>query len=143
MDEAAVKMMELHQKGLYCGQIMVGMGLHNLGRSDPEMVRAMEVLKGGLSFAGHNCGALTGAAIMLGLFAGKEKKQEEENPLLDKMVHELVDWFQDKIGSKYGGVDCLNITGGRHDEKTKETCQVVVYTTYKQAESILKANGFL
>jgi C_GCAxxG_C_C family probable redox protein len=142
MDEIGQRMMKIHEEGFYCSQIMVRMGLDNLGQENPQLVAAMEGLKAGFAYAGKTCGALTGAIGLLGLYAGRGGADQEPHPALDPMVLELVDWFETQFGSKYGGIDCEKITSGRHDDEAKKNCQVVVYFTYRQTLDILSRRGF-
>ena len=56
MDELE-RMQELKQQGFYCSQILVMLGLEAQGKQNPDLVRAMQELAGGLGFSGDTCGA--------------------------------------------------------------------------------------
>ncbi|MEW5721807.1 MAG: DVU_1555 family C-GCAxxG-C-C protein [Thermodesulfobacteriota bacterium] len=142
MDETAKTMKGFAEKGYFCAQIMVAMGLHHQGQSNPELLRAMEGFKGGFAFAGKTCGALTGAIGLLGLYAGRGAADEPPNPLLDRMVLDLVDWFEEYVGKKYGSIDCASVTQGQYNQETCSSCQVIVYLTYQKTAEILAAHGF-
>ena len=63
MDELD-QLMALRKQGFYCSQIILLKGLEMQGKSNPDLVRAMHGLAGGLGFAGDLCGALTGGAAV-------------------------------------------------------------------------------
>lgn len=71
MSDEIARMGQLHLQGFHCSQIMLILGLERQGKTNPDLVRAMTGLAGGLGFGGKNCGALTGAACLLGLYAGR------------------------------------------------------------------------
>ena len=87
------QLMALRQQGFYCSQIIMLQGLDMTGKSNPDLVRAMHGLAGGLGFSGELCGALTGGASLLGLYAGKGIPEQPEDPRLDFMIVDLVKWF--------------------------------------------------
>jgi C_GCAxxG_C_C family probable redox protein len=80
----------LRRQGFYCSQIILLQGLKQMGKSNPDLIRAMHGLAGGLGFSGELCGALTGGAALLGLYAGKGAPEQEENLRLMFMVQDLV-----------------------------------------------------
>ena len=88
------RMRELKQQGFFCSQILMIMGLELQGKTNPDMVGSMHALAGGLGFAGELCGALTGGASLLGLYAGKREPQDEDDPRLMFMNQDLVKWFR-------------------------------------------------
>ncbi|RAZ27488.1 hypothetical protein DK853_49575, partial [Klebsiella oxytoca] len=65
---------------------------------EPNLVKAMSGLAGGLGGCGRNCGALTGGACMLSLFAGRGAPEEETDPDLAAMVSEYLAWFEGTYG---------------------------------------------
>ena len=135
------RMAELKQKGFYCSQILVMMGLEMQGKSNPDLVAAMQSLAGGIGFNGELCGALTGGACLLGLYAGKGKADKEEDPRLDFMNEDLVKWFKNNVGEKYGGIKCDEIVGDNaRNQGTR--CPVIVAETYQKVKELLVENGF-
>ena len=80
------QMMALRKQGFYCSQILILQGLELMGKSNPDLVRAMQGLAGGMGFSGEICGALTGGACLLGLYAGKGLPEQEGDPRLAFMV---------------------------------------------------------
>ena len=119
------------------------MGLHRQGKTNWDLVRSVEGLKGGLGYSGKLCGALTGGACLLSLYAGRGPEGEEPSADLDPMILELVEWFEETIGKDYGGIDCDQITATCLDnEELSLTCIPIVMKIFDKVERILKAHGF-
>lgn len=139
--EDMIRMIHLAKQGFYCSQILLLMGLEAQGKNNVDLVRSMSGLTGGLGFSGELCGALTGGACLLGLYAGRGTPDEEEDERLDLMIGELVQWFADEYGKKYGGIKCENILG---DDPTARTtrCPGIVLQTYGKIKDLLFQNGF-
>jgi len=99
MDEMA-HLIELRRQGFFCSQILMLLGLELQGKTNPDLVRTMQALAGGLGFTGETCGSLTGGACLLGLYAGKGRPEDEDDPRLLFMVEDLVRWFKEDYGQK-------------------------------------------
>jgi hypothetical protein len=138
--EELMRMMALKQQGFYCSQILLSMALEDRGESNPALIRAARALAGGLGFAGETCGALTGGACLLGLYAGKGAPEEPDNPRLDQMVQELVIWFKEEHGQNYGGIRCDDILAGE-PANMKARCPNLVLTTYAKSNELLEKYG--
>jgi C_GCAxxG_C_C family probable redox protein len=137
-----LRMSQLHMQGFHCSQILLMVGLERMGKSNPDLVRAMHGLAGGLGFQGRNCGALSGGACLLGLYAGRGELEERENHLLNLMIQELVEWFEETFGKNYGGIDCENIV--QKDPWNRMTrCPNLVVETYGKVMELLEENGFI
>lgn len=139
--EDLMRMMELKQQGFFCSQIIVSMGLADQGKSNPDLVRAARGLAGGLGFSGETCGALTGGACLLGLNAGKGLPEEADDPRFDMMVQELVSWFSDEYGRRYGSIRCNDILEGDLSN-TRSRCPEIVVGVYEKTQALLTAYGF-
>jgi hypothetical protein len=102
----------------------------------------MNGLANGLGDCGRVCGVLTGAACLLGLYAGRGEVEEQENHLLNVMIQNLVEWFEDKFGRTFGGTDCQTIL---HDDPWNKMlrCPQMVIETYQKAIELLEDNRFL
>ncbi len=136
-----LRMMDLAQQGFHCSEILLFMGLEAQGKTDPDLIGAVSALAGGIGFSGETCGALTGGACLLGLYAGRGAAEEEEDPKLKFMIHDLVEWFSRKHGEAYGGIRCRDIT---QDDPTIPPirCPKIVAGAYKKVRSLLTENGF-
>lgn len=140
MDELS-KISEFRKQGFYCSQILLLMGLDLLGKENPDLIGAAHGLAGGLGFSGELCGGLTGGACLLGLYAGKKLPGDEEDPRLDFMIEDLVKWFKEEIGNKYGGCKCDEILGNQPGNQSTR-CPVIVVDTFKRIKELLVENGF-
>lgn len=137
------KLEALVEAGYECSQILVAMGLHKQGKTNWDLVRSVEGLKGGLGYSGKLCGALSGGVCLLSLYAGRGPEDEEPNAELDPMILELVEWFEETIGKEYGGIDCDQITASCLDnEELSLTCIPIVMKISDKVAEILKARGF-
>jgi len=141
MDEDMQRMQEMKAQGFYCSQVIMKLGLELQGKENPDLVRAMHGLAGGLGFSGELCGALSGASCLLGLYAGKGEPEDEENPQLDFMIMELVKWFRSEYGEAYGGIRCADILNHNNRNQTAR-CPLIVSATYQKVKEMLVENGF-
>lgn len=142
MNEELFRMLGLYRQGFNCSQILVMMGLENLGKSNPGLVRAMTGLGGGLGFSGKICGALTGGVCLLGLYAGRGISEKGEHDRFLLMVEELVKWFESETGRTYGGINCAEIIGdGLVNKSVGKQCSNIVTSTYTKVIEILVSNG--
>jgi len=129
-------MIELVQQGFHCSEILLFMGLEAKGLENPDLIRTMSALAGGIGFSGEVCGALTGGACLMGLYLGRGKPEEEENPEMRVMVQELVGWFSQKFGGEYGGIRCSEITCD-DPGKVASRCPRIVAGVHKKVKSLL------
>ena len=143
MDKFEEKLEELFARGYECSQIMVALGLYCQGKTNWDLVRSLESLSGGLGYSGKLCGALTGAACMLGMYAGRGPAEEKSSFDLNTMVRELVEWYEETIGKEYGGTNCDHITEHCLDkDELCLPCMSIVTKTYQKVRNILCSRGF-
>jgi C_GCAxxG_C_C family probable redox protein len=135
------EMLALKNQGFNCSQIIVKMGLDLLGKDNPDLVKSMQGLAGGLGYTGDVCGALTGAVCLLGLYAGKGNAETAEDPRLLFMVEDLVKWFKEKATKEYGGIHCLDIVND-DSQKMAARCPVLIEGCFQKAKELLVENGF-
>jgi C_GCAxxG_C_C family probable redox protein len=136
-----IRMIQLAQQGFYCSQILLLLGLEAQGKTNADLIRTMGGLAGGLGFSGDICGVITGAACLLGLYAGKGMPEEEEDPRLNLMVDQLVEWFRNRCNEAYGGTSCEAIIGDDPQNLTTR-CPTLVLETYEKVKALLMENGF-
>jgi hypothetical protein len=139
MANGADRLIQLKEQGFCCSQMLLLVGLGDQGKSDKDLVRAVSGLAAGL-FSGEICGALTGGACLLGLFAGRGTPDDPEDYRLCIMVGELVEWFSQEYGQLFGGIRCDDILGDDPGACTR--CGSIVLGTYAKARSLLTENGF-
>lgn len=131
----------LGRKGFFCSQILMLQGLDLQGKDNPDLVRAVQGLAGGIGFTGGNCGALSGGACLLGLYAGKGAEDEHEDMRLMLMIGELNAWFAERFGRQYGGVNCLDILDGGLDNQFVR-CPPIIEATLQKCKELLVEHGF-
>jgi C_GCAxxG_C_C family probable redox protein len=141
VNDEMLRMITLAGQGFYCSQILLLMGLEAQGKTNPDLIRSMTGLAGGLGFTGDTCGALTGGACLLGLYAGRGLPEEPEDEKLNVMISQLVEWFSEEFGKLHGGIRCETILG---DDPTSRTakCPSLVLGTYEKAKALLLEYGF-
>jgi C_GCAxxG_C_C family probable redox protein len=135
------QLMALRKQGFFCSQILILQGLEMMGKNNPDLVRAMHGLAGGLGFSGELCGALTGGASLLGLYAGKGTPEQEEDPRLIFMVEDLVKWFKAQYAGQYGGIRCEEILAG-DSQNLAARCPIMVLGVLQKSKELLVENGF-
>lgn len=135
------RMKELKGQGYFCSQILMQLALDLQGKDNPDLIRAMQGLAGGLGFAGEVCGALTGGACLLGLYAGKGRPEEDEDLRLMMMVPELVRWFKETYEPRYGGIRCEEILQDGRPQAQGQPCAELVASTFQKVKELLVENG--
>lgn len=135
------EMLALKDQGFNCSQIIVKMGLDLLGKDNPDLVKSMQGLAGGLGYTGEVCGALTGAVCLLGLYAGKGSTEDSDDPRLIIMVEDLVKWFKEDGTKAYGGIRCQNIVND-DSQKMAARCPQLIEGCFQKAKELLVENGY-
>lgn len=139
MDDLMFRMMDLKSKGFYCSQIMMLLALEAQEKENPDLIRAMAGLAFGVGI-GEVCGALTGGACILSLYAGKGTEEDDEHFCLMSMLNDLGEWFRETYGGQYGGTSCNAIT--EDGTLRNERCGAVVAATYQKVLELLTENDF-
>ena len=137
MDDMIFRLIKLKAKGYCCSQMILILALEAEGKANADLVRSM----GGLCFginAGEVCGALSGGACLISLYAGKGGDEEAPHDRYMLMLSEFVDWFSGAAG-EYGGTRCDDILGKFPD---RSICGRLVADTYKKCMEILLSHGF-
>jgi C_GCAxxG_C_C family probable redox protein len=141
MDNELEQLMVLRRQGFYCSQILMLQGLEQMGKSNPDLIRAMHGLAGGLGFSGELCGALSGGASLLGLYAGKGAPEQPEDPQLDFMIQDLVKWFKAEYAEQFGGIRCEEILAGNSQNQVTR-CPILVMGVLQKVKELLVENGY-
>lgn len=134
----AFRMFELAAQGFCCSQILLILGLEEQGKDNPDLIKAMNGLCGGLGRSGKVCGVLTGGVCLIGLYAGKGSAADHNNYQLNKMVNVLLEWFEEK----YGSMECFDIIDDSLDNGNQYPvkCGNLVLETYDKIQEILSTN---
>lgn len=140
MDNFEFRILELSLQGFGCSQILAILAMEAQGKENPDLVRAMTGLLGGLG-CGKTCGALTGGTCVLSLYAGRGSADELPRDNLPLLISELVEWFEEEIGECYGGIDCEDII--HHDPALRiSRCPGIVTETFRKIVEILEAHDY-
>lgn len=134
-------LIKYRRQGFFCSQILILQGLEMLGKDNPDLVRAMHGLAGGLGFSGELCSALSGGAALIGLYSGKGAPEESEDPRLIFMIEDLVKWFKSEYGEAYGGIRCEEILAGSSPNRSNR-CPVMVLGVLQKVKELLVENGY-
>ncbi len=131
-----LRAMELSLQGFGCSQVLVIQALERAGKTNPDLVRAISGLHGGLGFTGKNCGALSGGCCVLALHLGRGTPEETEDVGLNAAIRCLVEWFEADLGKRYGGIDCAAILAG--DPRNRLTrCPGIVGGVHEKIQELL------
>lgn len=139
MDDLMFQLMKLKAKGYCCAQMIVILALEVQGKADADLVRSFGGLCFGINESGEVCGALSGGACLVSLFAGKGGDEERHHEAYPIMMAELVDWFRNKAAQEYGGARCDEILARFPD---RSMCGRIVADTYLKCTEILNEYGF-
>jgi len=139
MDDAILKLMGLKAKGFCCAQMIMTLALQAQGKTNADLVRSAGGLCFGINWSGEVCGALSGGACLISLYAGKGSEEETPDDRHMSMVGELVDWFTRAADAEYGGKRCNEILERFPD---RSMCGRIVADTYKKCTDILVSHGF-
>ncbi len=135
------RMLTLSQKGYDCAQILLMLALESEGKEDPDLIRAMGGLTGGLGNTGGICGCLTGGACLLSYYTGKGEDDEIPHSDHDLIIANLRDWFAGYT-AEYGSCDCRAILGGDRRNRIQR-CPLLLEATLETCLSLLEEHGCL
>ncbi len=142
LDDIGLEMLRLSGAGYCCSQIFVKLALDEMGRDNPDLVRAMAGLCRGMGDCSGPCGVLAGAACVLGLHTGKGHDMEQPEEHFDLMMEELNDWFRQRCDEPHGGIACGQIMNGDCSAPNPSICGALLSETYALVRAILAENGF-
>jgi len=138
MDDMIFQLIRLKAKGYCCAQMILILGLEAQAKTNADLVRSMGGLCFGINWSGEVCGALSGGACLISLYAGKGGDEEAPNDRYMTMLGELVDWFS-RAADEYGGTRCNEILERFPD---RSVCGRIVAETYAKCVDILVGHGF-
>ena len=133
----AFRMFQLATQGFCCSQIILIMGLDEQGKENPDLIKAMHGLCGGIGRSGGTCGVLTGGVCLIGLTHGKGTALESGHVKINRMINELMEWFE----NTHGSLDCEGILDHSLDEGNEYPvqCGNIVSMTFNKVQEILAA----
>jgi len=139
MDDMIFRLLNLKARGFCCAQIILILALETQGKTNADLVRSMGGLCFGINWGGQVCGALSGGACLISLYAGKGGDKEAADDQYMLMMGELVDWFSGVAADEYGGTRCDEILERFPD---RGICGRIVTDTYGKCMDILVSHGF-
>lgn len=145
MGADAFKMFKLANSGYCCSQIMMIMHLDDTGQENVPLVKSMSGLCAGIGSCGKACGALTGAACIFGIYAGKGTDIEIRDDNLKKMIQQFAQWFEDEF--EYS--ECVDIITVdvlkdiNEHEVYPVKCGNIIQKSYNKINEILKEYGYI
>jgi len=107
-DEMREKAIALFTQRLHCSQVLAMVGLEKIGLEDPSVIKALGAFGGGIGGTGHICGALVGAASVIGTLYSRSSLEEKENPRMWAATKTVMKNFEE-LAAPHGGIDCCQI----------------------------------
>ena len=107
-DEMREKAIELFTQRLHCSQVLAMVGLEKLGINDPSVIKALGAFGGGIGGTGNICGALVGAASVIGSLYSRSSLEEKENPRMWAATKAVMKNFEE-LAAPHGGINCCQI----------------------------------
>ncbi len=141
MNDIETELLRLSAQGYCCSQILILLALRLQHRENPDLVRAVSGLCNGVGQGAGTCGVLTGAACVLGLYAGKGIDADSADDRLPLMLAELSDWFQQSACPGCPGIRCEDILGGPAQAPDLSRCGRLIAQAWNQILEILSAHG--
>jgi hypothetical protein len=139
MNDSDLQILKFSQQGFCCSQIILLMALELQEKENPSLVRTMSALCHGMPSGKGVCGAYTGAACLIGYYAGKGTLYEEEIQSYQTMLDTLAQWFEQFCLSSGHGVHCEEIVDGSNVNPS--VCGALISKCYGEAISILLSNN--
>lgn len=142
MDDLTFKIFKLSASGFCCTQVMMKLALEEEEKENHDLIRAVQGLCKGIGGNQKTCGVLTGGVGILGLYAGKGRKEEYSNEHFSRMIDEFCQWFEIEFGS----LDCQDLIGVTSFKDGDQTYQVkcgdILAKSYLKVCEMLFEYGF-
>ena len=136
------RIMELSRYGYSCGQILALLLLETIGEENPQLVRCMQGLNGGIGSSGDVCGCMAAGCCLISYFTGKPDDTGYDSPHHKPAMAEFTQWFIDEMEQEYMSIDCRDIVGTNPAKKV-QYCPQIIAMTYEKCMEILEDKGFL
>jgi hypothetical protein len=121
--DVAERIFDMKLKGYCCSQMIMAMGLEDLGRDNEDLIAAMGAFCNGME-EGRVCGTLAAGVSLLFLVDAESAKAE--------LREALMDWFFDR----FGGYDCEDIMDGNPMNRIS-VCPGMIVETYEKLLELL------
>ena len=136
------RILELSRYGYFCSQILAILLLETVGEENPQLVKAMGGLNGGVGYSQRCCGCMTGGTCLISYFTGKGEDTSPESPEHKSARGEFTEWFAEEMMVEFGGTDCCDITKGNPARRV-EVCPQIIADTYMKCIEILQERNLL
>lgn len=130
--DALARFTEPRPDKINCAQAVVRFMLLVSGL-DPELALTARYFGGGMARAGEACGALSGAALALGL---RDYHAPEDDPERAAADTQLLQNLMRDFATEFGSCRCLELTG--HDLSTPEG-----YKEFRESEAPQRCAGYV
>lgn len=107
-EEMREKAIELFKQRLHCSQVLAMVGMEKLGVSEPSVIKALGSFGGGIGGTGNICGALVGAASVIGTLYSRGTLEDKENPRMWAATKAVMKHFEE-LTKEHGGIQCGQI----------------------------------
>lgn len=135
-------MLTLSAKGYFCSQILMQLALDMDEADNPDLIRAMSGLNGGMGFTGHTCGVLTAGCCFIGYFCGKGEDDEIEASNMNAMIDAYVQWFTEDLTAEHCSTECHAILDGDMKNQMR-ICPQLVSSAYEKLVTLLQEGNVL
>lgn len=139
-DDNGLRMMRMAQAGYCCSQILLLLGLEDMNRENPDLVRAMAGLCKGLGRCSGPCGVLSGGAALIGLLTGKGADTDAHHDKMPLLLDEFGQWFEEHACGQHGGITCADIVGDTC-EPDQEVCGKLIHDAYDRIQDLFAEHG--
>lgn len=128
MKDLKNRIAEIRAEKNHCSQTMIKLGLEVRNMDNPQLVRALSGLGGGM-FSGETCGVLTGGCCLISTYFENNEDGDAEKPL----VKEFVNWFREE----YGSITCRELVGESPENK-KTFCPKLIEEAFNKCMEIVE-----
>ena len=137
MDLLEERIADLSRERLNCSQIMMRLSLDLRDIDNPELVRCMRGLGGGMHSM-HVCGTLTSGCCLLASYEEAERAMTASNVFLPsaEIIKSYVQWFEQRFGSLL----CRDLIEGDRS-KIRTLCPGLIKESFEKCIEILLENG--
>jgi len=124
--EVAARAGELMRQGYHCSEaVLLSAGEHLLGSVSPSMLKMASIFGGGLAGTHQEmCGALAGAAMVVGALYGRKSPEYDESK-----ARAIVVRLRERFVTEFGTTQCEPIRARFEKPDTKGYCAPVAERT--------------
>ncbi|MBP1648113.1 MAG: GCAxxG family protein [Bacteroidetes bacterium] len=136
MESPEERAVRYFNSGYNCAEAVLKAVADEVGTGIEDPQRFATAFGGGIAKQGHTCGCLSGAAMAIGLLAGRTAPDDAAGK---ERVYAAVTRLFEKFKMRAGAVDCRDITGLTFDQATHHTvcCPLVGFAARAAYEEIL------